>query len=143
MYLFCILGLQNVWGTWITIRETCVVTLSHFKYKRWSYDSVRSKMLSELISPWIRHPSIIFSIIDMLVGYIWGLLLIPILSQSKVNMKAWPSCVGLGVLTKYLPLNFTFTGIPDLEILYLSANLVFNCFETNKSSSKSIFALHF
>ena len=58
-------------------------------------------------------------------------------------MKACPSCVGLGGLTKYLLLNFTITDIPELAILYLSEDLIFNLFDTKKSSSESIFALHF
>ena len=66
-----------------------------------------------------------------------------ILYLSNINMKYCPSCVGSGGLTKYLVLNFIFTGISELTILYLSANLVFNCFDTKKSSSEFIFALHF
>ena len=42
-----------------------------------------------------------------------------------------------------MKLVFTFTGIPALTILYLSKDLIFNCFDTNIYSSKSIFSLHF
>ena len=58
-------------------------------------------------------------------------------------MNDWPYCVGLGGLKKYFLSNLTFTGIPELVVIYLSANLVFNCFGTKKSSPKSIFAFHF
>ena len=69
--------------------------------------------------------------------------MIPILSLYKLNTKACPYCVGLVCLTKSLLSNFTFTDIPELAILYLSENLVLNFFDTNKSSSKYIFAFHF
>ena len=143
MYLFCIFGLQNFGVTWITIIKPCVVKLLNFEYKIEHSDGGRIKLLSELITSWIRHPSIIFSIKEILVGFFWGILLITILSLYNLNKKACASCVGLGGLTKYLLFNFTFTGIPEFAILYLSVNLVFNCFDTNRSSSKSIFALHF
>ena len=58
-------------------------------------------------------------------------------------MNDLPSCVGLRDQKKYLPLNFTFTGIPVMVILNLSANLVFNCFYTKKSTGIYIFALKF
>ena len=58
-------------------------------------------------------------------------------------MNVCPSLVGLGGMVKYFLSDFTFTGIPGLAILYLSTNLVFICFDTKKSSSKYIFALHF
>ena len=84
-----------------------------------------------------------FSCADLLLSYSWGILLIAILSLSKFNIKACPSSVGLGGLTISLLLKYTFTGIPELAILYLSINLVSNCFDTKKYSSKYIFSLHF
>ena len=79
----------------------------------------------------------------MLVGSFRGPLFIPILSLYNHNINSSLYCIGLGGLTKYLLLNFTLTGIPGLFILYLSTNVVFNFFDTNKSSLKYIFALHF
>ena len=68
-----------------------------------------------------------------MVGSFRGLLLIIIMPLSNINIISCPSCIGLGCLTKSLLLKFTFTGIPELAIMYLSENLVFNCFDTNKS----------
>ena len=102
-----------------------------------------SQLVSEFFTSQIRHPSIIFSIIDFLVVSFWGILLIPILSLYKINMKSFHSCVHLEGLTKYLLLNITFTGIPKLTNLYLSENLVFICFGTMTSSPKSISLFNF
>ena len=120
-----------------------MVILSYFEYKRDSSDGGMGQLLYKFITSRIRHSLIIFSITDMLVGSFWGLLFIPIMYLSKLNMKSCPSCVGLEGLTKYFPFKSTFTGIPELVILFLSANLVFNCFDTKKSSLKYIFAIHF
>ena len=68
MYLFFIFGIYIFSGTWITIREPCVVTFLHFEYKRESSDGDRSQLLYELLTSRVTHPSIFFSITDMLVG---------------------------------------------------------------------------
>ena len=120
-----------------------MVILFQFEYKRESSDVGRSKLISEFLTSWINHPSILFSVTYMMVGSLREQLLVSILSLSNLKMNDCPYCVGLGVLTKYLLLNFIFTGIPELAILYLIANLVFNCFDTKKYLSKSIFSLHF
>ena len=100
-------------------------------------------MLSEFLTFRIRHLSIIYSITYIMLGYFRELLLIPVLSLSNINMNAIPYCVELGSLSKYFLLNFTFNGILELAILYLSANSAFNFFDNKKYSSKFIFDLHF
>ena len=51
-------------------QKTFLVTLSHFEYKREFSDGGRSQLLSELLTSRVRHPSIFFSITDMLVGFL-------------------------------------------------------------------------
>ena len=50
MYLFWTFGLQTFGGTLIIIRETCVVTLSHFEYSSESSDGRSIQLLSELLT---------------------------------------------------------------------------------------------
>ena len=120
-----------------------MITSSRFEYKRYSSDGGIIQLVSELLTSRIRHPSIFLSITDILAVSFWGVFFLSILSLSKLNMKSCPSCVVLWGMNKSLPLKFTFTSIIELLLLYLGANLVFNYFDTKKSSLKYIFALHF